>query len=203
MITEQDRYRRYLEDRPRVLGVCTWCGGPVLRPKRYWCSDDCIHQWNLRRDGTYLRESVEKRDKGICASCGVDCHGLELSIKKLKRAGLACWYRKDYPEAYRLMDLFWKTLEGIGIAPPENRHDFRKFSWFKRSLWEADHIIPVSEGGGCAGLDNLTSLCPRCHKEKTAKDAGSRARARAEEQPVKKPKPCSKKRHRKSSARKK
>lgn len=29
--------------------------------------------------------------------------------------------------------------------------------------WEADHIIPVSKGGGCCGLDNLRTLCRKCH----------------------------------------
>lgn len=33
--------------------------------------------------------------------------------------------------------------------------------------WEADHIIPVSQGGGACSLDNLQTLCYDCHKEKT------------------------------------
>src|SRR5258708_3781156 len=32
---------------------------------------------------------------------------------------------------------------------------------------EVDHIIPVSEGGGACGLDNLRSLCKLCHLEET------------------------------------
>jgi len=35
-------------------------------------------------------------------------------------------------------------------------------------MWEMDHIIPVSEGGGSCGLDNLRTLCIRCHKAETA-----------------------------------
>lgn len=34
--------------------------------------------------------------------------------------------------------------------------------------WEADHIIPVSEGGGGYGLENFQTLCKECHKEKTS-----------------------------------
>jgi 5-methylcytosine-specific restriction endonuclease McrA len=34
--------------------------------------------------------------------------------------------------------------------------------------WEADHIIPVAEGGGCCGLENLRTLCGECHKGATA-----------------------------------
>jgi 5-methylcytosine-specific restriction endonuclease McrA len=32
------------------------------------------------------------------------------------------------------------------------------------SLWQADHIVPVAEGGGECGLDNLRTLCTPCHK---------------------------------------
>jgi 5-methylcytosine-specific restriction endonuclease McrA len=31
-------------------------------------------------------------------------------------------------------------------------------------LWDADHIIPVKDGGGCSGLENLRTLCISCHK---------------------------------------
>ena len=34
---------------------------------------------------------------------------------------------------------------------------------------EIDHIIPVVEGGGCCGLDNLRTLCTQCHREETNK----------------------------------
>ncbi|MBY0424630.1 MAG: HNH endonuclease [Cytophagales bacterium] len=35
-------------------------------------------------------------------------------------------------------------------------------------FWEADHIIPVYEGGGACFLDNLQTLCKDCHQEKTS-----------------------------------
>jgi 5-methylcytosine-specific restriction endonuclease McrA len=35
------------------------------------------------------------------------------------------------------------------------------------SNWQADHIIPVKEGGGATGLHNFQTLCQECHKEKT------------------------------------
>jgi 5-methylcytosine-specific restriction endonuclease McrA len=40
-------------------------------------------------------------------------------------------------------------------------------SWEKvstRSYWDADHIVPVHQGGGECGLDNYRTLCYRCHK---------------------------------------
>jgi 5-methylcytosine-specific restriction protein A len=35
-------------------------------------------------------------------------------------------------------------------------------------LWQADHIVPVVEGGGACGLDNYRTLCTACHKAETA-----------------------------------
>ena len=37
----------------------------------------------------------------------------------------------------------------------------------RKSLWEADHIVPVAEGGGECDLTNLRTLCLRCHRENT------------------------------------
>ncbi len=37
----------------------------------------------------------------------------------------------------------------------------------RRSLWDADHILPVAEGGGECDLDNIRTLCIRCHKAVT------------------------------------
>jgi 5-methylcytosine-specific restriction protein A len=35
-------------------------------------------------------------------------------------------------------------------------------------LWQADHIIPVVEGGGECTLANMRTLCTVCHKAETA-----------------------------------
>lgn len=34
--------------------------------------------------------------------------------------------------------------------------------------WQADHIIPVAQGGGASSLYNFQTLCVNCHKKKTA-----------------------------------
>ncbi|HZP06162.1 MAG TPA: HNH endonuclease [Terracidiphilus sp.] len=38
----------------------------------------------------------------------------------------------------------------------------------RKSLWDADHIVPVSEGGGQCDLANMRTLCLRCHRVATA-----------------------------------
>jgi hypothetical protein len=34
-------------------------------------------------------------------------------------------------------------------------------------LWDADHILPVAEGGGECDLDNIRTLCLLCHRTAT------------------------------------
>jgi 5-methylcytosine-specific restriction endonuclease McrA len=41
-------------------------------------------------------------------------------------------------------------------------------TWTRKSLWDADHILPVAEGGGECDLDNIRTLCLRCHGRVTA-----------------------------------
>lgn len=49
-----------------------------------------------------------------------------------------------------------------------------------KSWWEADHILPVAEGGGGCGLENYQTLCLWCHKEKSA---GQKARTAKPKKP--------------------
>jgi 5-methylcytosine-specific restriction endonuclease McrA len=39
----------------------------------------------------------------------------------------------------------------------------------RENLWDADHIVPVAEGGGECSLENLRTLCIWCHQNETAK----------------------------------
>jgi len=38
----------------------------------------------------------------------------------------------------------------------------------RKSLWDADHIVPVVEGGGVCDLSNMRTLCLKCHRSHTA-----------------------------------
>jgi 5-methylcytosine-specific restriction endonuclease McrA len=44
--------------------------------------------------------------------------------------------------------------------------------------WDMDHLVPVIEGGGGCGLDNLRTLCIPCHRAETRALAARRAAAR-------------------------
>jgi 5-methylcytosine-specific restriction endonuclease McrA len=47
------------------------------------------------------------------------------------------------------------------------RRQFEKDWGARRHLWDADHIIPVVEGGGECDLSNMRTLCLKCHREAT------------------------------------
>lgn len=47
--------------------------------------------------------------------------------------------------------------------------------------WDMDHRVPVAEGGGSCGLDNLRTLCRPCHKRETAALKGRLAQRRRQE----------------------
>ena len=66
-----------------------------------------------------------------------------------------------------------------GVDTEAVRRDKRKLDWAsrrqfekdwgqRRHLWDADHIIPVVEGGGECDLSNMRTLCLKCHREATA-----------------------------------
>jgi 5-methylcytosine-specific restriction enzyme A len=38
----------------------------------------------------------------------------------------------------------------------------------RKSVWDADHITPVIEGGGECDLSNIRTLCLECHRRHTA-----------------------------------
>ena len=48
------------------------------------------------------------------------------------------------------------------------RRQFEKDWGLRRHLWDADHILPVAEGGGECDLSNMRTLCLKCHREATA-----------------------------------
>jgi hypothetical protein len=70
--------------------------------------------------------------------CGLDCEELFYYLKILKYEDHDRW------------ELLIKELK-----IPKTRAN--------GSLWDMDHILPVYEGGGCCGMENLRTLCIWCH----------------------------------------
>ena len=121
--------------------LCRWCDYEILaKRRRTFCSDYCVHQWRLRTDPGYLRDQVFARDRGVCQICRADTVAIFAALKRSR--GKA-----------RIAGLSFYGMKSIAS---------------RRSLWDADHILPVAEGGGQCDLDNLRTLCLLCHREATA-----------------------------------
>ncbi len=144
---------------PNGERLCRYCHQPVPKGRLTMCSKECAHEWMLRRDPGYVREQVYKRDRGVCAICGVDTREVARAIEELRRT--AC--SSDPHSMYRADSAWHKWYDELGIAG-------------RSSLWDADHIIPVVEGGGGCGLENYRTLCCWCHRRETAELARRRAR---------------------------
>jgi 5-methylcytosine-specific restriction protein A len=123
---------------PNGRALCRWCNLEVPRGRFTFCSDWCVHEWRLRSDPGYLRDRVFERDRGICAICKVPTQSAYLELKRSRGANR------------RALLAHW---------------GLKKLT--RRSLWDADHIVPVAEGGGECDLDNIRTLCLICHRRET------------------------------------
>jgi len=132
--------RHALAKGPHGLPLCRWCDLEIIaKRRRTFCSDYCVHQWRMRTDPGYLRDHVFARDRGRCALCGIDTVAAYNALKRSRGAARTA------------------GLSLYGMKTISSR----------RSLWDADHILPVAEGGGQCDLDNLRTLCLLCHREVT------------------------------------
>jgi 5-methylcytosine-specific restriction enzyme A len=118
--------------------LCRWCGLEVPARRFTFCSDWCVHEWRLRTDPGYLREQVLARDRGVCAICRIDTRAAYAELRRSRGT-------------HRL-----KLLERWGLKRLN-----------RKTLWDADHILPVVEGGGECDLENLRTLCVCCHRQQT------------------------------------
>jgi 5-methylcytosine-specific restriction protein A len=118
--------------------LCRWCGLEVPTRRFTFCSDWCVHEWRLRSDPGYLREQVLQRDRGICAICRTDTRAAYGELRRSRGT-------------HRLRLLARWGLKRLT----------------RKTLWDADHILPVVEGGGECDLQNLRTLCLLCHRKQT------------------------------------
>lgn len=157
--------------------VCRWCGKVCPGRRRAWCSDECFNEYWVLANPAFARRKTYERDHGVCATCGLDTEIVDEVLGYLQgctvngRDGKGYriapnWYGSD---ERRLWFREWREwfFDATGIAVGSHGH-----------LWEADHILPVSEGGGSCGLENIQTLCIGCHREDTRKLHGRLANKR-------------------------
>lgn len=146
--------RKLLQKGPNGRNLCRKCQTEVPYSSRTFCSEACVHEWRIRSDSGYAASTVLKRDHGICCLCGVNCLVQLAEARALlrqDRAALKVWLSE------RLI--------------PDTRI-------YGKRLWDMDHTVPVVEGGGTCALENLRTLCIKCHKGVTSELAARRASAR-------------------------
>jgi 5-methylcytosine-specific restriction protein A len=141
---------------------CAWCGKGLSKASQaagsIYCSQVCSEEGSINRgtySGKHIREQVFARDQGVCQKCKIDAHALFS-------------YARTLEPANRL-----SALLDRGFRLPKSDKAYKKLIEVKQlkegDFWEADHIIPVAEGGGGCSLDNLRTLCKPCHSEETEK----------------------------------
>lgn len=130
--------RTALERGTRGRALCRWCNLEVPAGRFTFCSEWCVNEWRLRTDPGYVREQLFARDRGICALCGADAGECWIELKRSRGA-----QRQRLLAHWGLKRLTRKTL------------------------WDADHVLPVCEGGGECDLENLRTLCLICHRRET------------------------------------
>lgn len=57
----------------RQSGHCTWCDGPVTKPRVNWCSEACKNAARLY-GGITINNAVRDRDGNRCVHCGEPGH---------------------------------------------------------------------------------------------------------------------------------
>jgi hypothetical protein len=152
-VKKQDRNIKYGENGYRL---CRFCRKEVKPPKRTICSAVCLHEWKLRSDVKYLRDHVYQRDLGQCAICKIDTRYQKIKVEDLKRSAKTSGANDELNQ----------YLADIRVTPFES----------SKSLWHADHILAVMDGGGQCGIDNIRTLCVSCHKGVTRDAQRSRAK---------------------------
>lgn len=165
---------------PNGWCLCRQCNTEVKPPRRTFCSTQCVELWMVRT-GSGMVRFIKRRDKGICALCGLDCEALKRRLRKMLKA--LDPERPIYPEPDDYLDdgtltLAWKArwiaheakrkadraAMKAAAAEFKARHGIPQH---RTRFWDIDHIVPVAEGGGACGPENLRALCLKCHRGET------------------------------------
>jgi len=150
---------------PSGRPLCRWCKAEILTGsgRRRWCSQRCVDEYLVRKSPSSARQLVFARDKGVCAVCRVD-------TERVRRIRKLLWERKKgyaSPTWGRWWDLDRARFRWQRFADWITQNVAASGGQSYAHLWEADHVVPVAEGGGACGLENLRTLCKRCHGRET------------------------------------
>ncbi len=176
-MTTEPLYKRTGRAPPSILhlvgkGACGWCGEPILegqrkRPASATWHLECLDEYKLITDTDVQRQHLFWRSLGCCEACG-----LEVARCEVKRQ-LTAWEDSGIHERRR---------DGVNADGPVS---WVRFDW--RKEFHADHVTPLwslpklltrEQVRHFWGPGNLQALCLDCHREKTRREAGERAKLR-------------------------
>ena len=119
-------------------------------PDSPFCGDKCAAAYFAASSQSSARHQLFDREMGVCQQCGFNGHSFFKRLQALptEQARMQALMSSPYSlDSGRLRRMLTNPKEG----------DF----------WEADHIVPVAEGGGESDLSNFQTLCTPCHAKKT------------------------------------
>ena len=143
--------------------ACAWCAENLPSTslargvQATYCSQKCVDEGRLKRGGMFsssrVREQIFALEGGVCCRCRRNAHALYtrlFGLQPSERLNVLAHANWGLPKSST-------ALERLLQHPTEG--DF----------WQADHIVPVIEGGGGCDLGNLQTLCTPCHRIETGK----------------------------------
>ena len=143
--------------------LCLVCGDAYDDARRRtlghpFCGEPCAKSFRVKTRSGVARAELFKLERGVCQACGLDCDALlsrlvaEPSVPERARMLEAARGEKGNPTSP-----CFSSARAAAIARAPRAGD----------LWQADHIVPVAEGGGECGLENFRTLCDGCHRRAT------------------------------------
>jgi hypothetical protein len=157
---------------PNGRPLCRFCLAEIpAGRRRTFCSAACVTAFKIATNASgWIRPIVFARDRGVCAVCGRDTVRLRRVI-----GCLAGWIVRSVPpdRLAAAMEAHGWGLRWYNPAALVRAHLLMRFGWSERQarsgrdLWDADHTVPLVEGGE-ASLANLRTLCVPCHARLTA-----------------------------------
>ena len=115
------------------------------------------------------------RDGGKCAKCNLDCKGVIKGLKAVIKAteeaseggGAGKGAIGDTITGRAMQEYLASHAPGLQEHVKLSRPRRGRTRLKEGSVWEADHVVAVVDGGGCCGLRNYRTLCRSCHLEET------------------------------------
>jgi len=118
-----------------------------------------VHEWRLRTDPGYLREQVFRRDRGVCAQCGLDTEALRKDKRKLDYAA-----RRRFEKEWGRRRHLWDADHIVAVAEGGGECDLTNMRTLclkcHRAVTGALRVRLRSASGSSDGL-TATSLPPQ------------------------------------------